>query len=220
MIINISKTRVMSHSRKTNVLSYEYQLCHTAVTRTSSIKDVGVFFDCKLYFHSHVDFMFSECIKLLGLIRSITFRFSFLDCLYVLHFTLVRSKSEYVSVVWNSVTSIDANKLERIQQKFASVCFYSLFPHVPYSYRYALEKLSLHSLRARRDHLNEFFFFFVLAYRSLKSCTSLLENDSLRVPQINTVLLLGAPMLPTWCVNLQSERFLCIIFYNLVLKVC
>jgi hypothetical protein len=38
----------------------------------------------------------------------------------------------------------------------------------------------------------------------------------------NTVLLLGAPMLPTWWVNistyLQSERFLFIVFYNLVLK--
>jgi hypothetical protein len=41
-------------------------------------------------------------------------------------------------------------------------------------------------------------------------------------PQINTVLLLGAPMLPKWWVkiwtHLQSERFLFIIFYNLVLK--
>jgi hypothetical protein len=39
------------------------------------------------------------------------------------------------------------------------------------------------------------------------------------VPQINTVFLLGAPMLPTWWVKiltyLQSERFLFIIFYNL-----
>jgi hypothetical protein len=78
-------------------------------------------------------------------------------------------------------------------------------------------------------------FFFVQAYRGLKSCTSLLENVSLRVPtrlgtsqplalvpQINTVLLLGAPMLPTWWVKiliyLQSERFLFVIFYNFVLK--
>jgi hypothetical protein len=42
------------------------------------------------------------------------------------------------------------------------------------------------------------------------------------LPQINTVLLLGASMLPTWWVKiltyLQSERFLFIIFYNVVLK--
>jgi hypothetical protein len=38
-------------------------------------------------------------------------------------------------------------KLERIQQKFASVCLYRFFPHVPCTYTVALEKLSLHSLR-------------------------------------------------------------------------
>jgi hypothetical protein len=52
--INFSKTCVMSYSRKTHVLSYEYQLCATAVTRTSSIKDLGVFFDSKLYLISYI----------------------------------------------------------------------------------------------------------------------------------------------------------------------
>jgi hypothetical protein len=41
-----------------------------------------------------------------------------------MYYILLRSKLEYASVVWNSVTSTDSNKLERIQQKFASVCFY------------------------------------------------------------------------------------------------
>jgi hypothetical protein len=131
---------------KTNFLSYKYQLYHNTITRTSSIKDLGVFFDSKLHFHSHVDNLFSECIKLLGLIRSITYRFSSLECLYVLYFTLVRSRLEYASVVWNSVTSTDANKLERIQQKFAFVCLYRFFPQVPCGYTFALEKLSLLSL--------------------------------------------------------------------------
>jgi hypothetical protein len=89
----------VSYSRKINVLSYVYQLRHAAITCTSSIKDLGVFFDSKLHFHNHVDFIFSECIKLLGLIRSITLRFSSPDCLYVLYVTLVRYKLEYASVV-------------------------------------------------------------------------------------------------------------------------
>jgi hypothetical protein len=136
MRLNISKPRVISYSRKTNVLSYEYQLCHSAIARTSSIKDLGVLFDCKLYFSNHVDFTFSECMKLLRLIRSITFMFSSLDCLYVLYFTLVRSKLEYTSVVWNFITSADANNLERIQQKFASVCFYRFSPMFPIVIRF------------------------------------------------------------------------------------
>jgi hypothetical protein len=126
--LHIAKTRDVSYSRNTNVLSYEYQLCHATITRTSRIKNLGVSFDSKSNSHNHVDFVFSECINLLGLIRSIIFRYSSLNCLYVLNFTLVRSKLEYASVVWNPLTSTDANKHERIQQKFMSVCFYRFPP--------------------------------------------------------------------------------------------
>jgi hypothetical protein len=83
-------------------LSYNYQLRRAIITLTSSIKDLGVFFDSKLLFHNHVNYIFFECIKLLGLIRSITYSFSSLESLYVLYFTLVMSKLEYASVVWDS----------------------------------------------------------------------------------------------------------------------
>jgi hypothetical protein len=100
-----------------------------------------------------------------------------LGYLYVLYFTLVKSKLKYASVVWNCIMSTDANKLERIQQMIASVCFYRLFPHVPCSYTFALEKLSRHSLRTRRHHLDALFVV-VHLYRD----SSLLENIRLRVP--------------------------------------
>jgi hypothetical protein len=66
MRLNTAKSRIMSttYSRKTNVSSYEYQLCHAASKRTNRIKDLGVFSDSKLYFHNHVDLLFSECIEL------------------------------------------------------------------------------------------------------------------------------------------------------------
>jgi hypothetical protein len=173
----------VSYSKKTNVLRYEYQLCHAAVTRTSSTKGIGVFFDSKLYFHKHAVSLFYECIHILSLIRSVTFRLSSLDWLYVLYFTLVRSKLEYASVVRNSITSTDATKLDHMQQKFASDSFCRLYHHIPYSHTFGLEKLSLPSSRKRRHHLVALFF--VHFYRGLKSCTSILENVSLRVPTRN-----------------------------------
>jgi hypothetical protein len=60
---------------------------------------------------------------MLGLVRTITFPFSSIGSLYMLYCTLIRCKLEYASVVWNSVTTTDANKLERIQQKFAALCY-------------------------------------------------------------------------------------------------
>jgi hypothetical protein len=182
--------------------------------------------------HDHLDFLFSECIKLLGLIRSITFRFSSLDCLYVLYFMLFRSKLEYASVVWNSITSTDANKPERIQQKFASVCFYPFFPSD--SFTFTLEKSSLHPFCKRRHQLDApFWFRCIVALNPALSSWKMLvfvfllamlwtPRSLVLVPLINTVLLLGAPMLPTWWVEmstyLQSEPFLLIIFYNFLPK--
>jgi hypothetical protein len=91
---------------------------------------------------------------LLGLVRSVTFNFSSLVCMSILYFTLVRSKVEYASVVRDSITSTDANKLESIQQKFLALCFNRFFPQFDYSYALALEQLKLNSLQKKRHHLD------------------------------------------------------------------
>jgi hypothetical protein len=68
--------------------------------------------------------------------------------MFILYFTLVRSncKVKYSSVVWNSITFKDANKLERIQHEFAAFYFNLISPQFGYSYAFALEQLKLHTL--------------------------------------------------------------------------
>jgi hypothetical protein len=98
----------------------------------------------------------------------------------MLYTALFRPRLEYASVVWNSITVTDSKKLERFQQKFASVCFYRFIPCLPYSYNFALTKLNLPSLCTRRHLLDALFF--IQAYRGLKSCPSLLQMVYLHVP--------------------------------------
>ncbi|KAJ4429929.1 hypothetical protein ANN_22133 [Periplaneta americana] len=50
------------------------------------------------------------------------------DFLLILYYTLVTSKLEYGSVVWNSLTTTDSTKLENIQRKFISLCTYRFVP--------------------------------------------------------------------------------------------
>jgi hypothetical protein len=127
-----------------------------------------------------VDYIFAQCVKFLGLVHTLTFSFSSLDCLYMLYFTFIRSTLEYTSVIWNYIMTTDANKLERIQQKFAALCYNRFLPHVHYSYAEALKYLKLHTLHKRRYHLDALFL--IQVYCGLKYCPSLLEAVSLRVP--------------------------------------
>jgi hypothetical protein len=78
-------------------------------------------------------------MKLLGLIRTLTFSFSTIDSLLILFFALVRSKLEYASVAWNSITITDSNKREGMQRKFAALCNKRLFQDVEYHYDNILE---------------------------------------------------------------------------------
>jgi hypothetical protein len=106
------------------------------MTRTDTAKNLRVFLHSKFYFHNQVSFIFYQ---LLGLVRSVTFNFSSLEHTFILYFRLVRSKVEYGSVVCNTIASTKAKELERIQQKFAVVCFNCIFPQFDYSYALTLE---------------------------------------------------------------------------------
>jgi hypothetical protein len=64
-------------------------------------------------FPCHVDYLHSEAIKLLGLVRFINF--SSLDSLRILLIITIRRKLEYISVVWNNLTLADSNYLQDIE---------------------------------------------------------------------------------------------------------
>jgi hypothetical protein len=89
MKLVISKIKVVSFSIRSNMLMYGYKLCQCSIKRIVSIKDLGLFLDSKLHFHNYVSYKFSQCIKFLGLVRSVTFSLSSLEYLYILYFTLV-----------------------------------------------------------------------------------------------------------------------------------
>jgi hypothetical protein len=101
MIINLGKITIISFSRKTNSIYFNYKLCNNLVTRSQFVKDVGVLMDCKLYFHQYIDYILSQGLKMLGLIRYIASSFFTLESLLVLYSSLVQSKLEYASVIWN-----------------------------------------------------------------------------------------------------------------------
>jgi hypothetical protein len=134
----------------------------------------------KLHFHRHIDNLYSRALKLLGLIRFITYNFSSLDCLKVLYTALVRSNLEYASVAWNNLTLADSNKLENIQRKFANLCYNRFIQsNCSLNYELMLNYLLLKTLYSRRQHLDALFL--VNVFKNKINCSSIMDTVSLQM---------------------------------------
>jgi hypothetical protein len=126
----------------------------------SAFKELGVLLDSKLYFHHHVDYEYisSQGLKMLGLIRYITSSISTPHSLSALYTTLVRPKLEYASVACNSITSTDSSKLKRDQIKFATLYHSRFCAGICGSkYKGMLSRLNISTLHSRRKHLDALF---------------------------------------------------------------
>jgi len=125
--LNNSNTKVILSLGVQMFFNCTYKLMGSSVIHVCTIKDLGVHVNWKLHFHTHEDCIFSQYVRMLGLIQTITSSFSTLLSLLIFSVTLVRPKLEYTSTVWNSVLSVDTKSLEHIQQKFVGLCQNNFF---------------------------------------------------------------------------------------------
>jgi hypothetical protein len=137
--------------------------------------------DSKRYFHRHVDFVYSQALRTLGLIRYVTHNFSSLDCLVALYNSLSRSKLEYASVAWNNLSLTDSNKLANMQRKFAVLCYYLFFQaDILLNYNLILNYLNFRTLYSIRRHLDALFL--INVFKGKINCPSILDTVGVRVP--------------------------------------
>jgi hypothetical protein len=99
--LKVNKTRFILFCKKAHWDGYVNKLCLSSIALTDCIWNLGVLTDTKLHFHQQLDNIFFQAIRLLGIIRTVTFSFSFL----MLYCTLVRPEEKCASVAWNSITS-------------------------------------------------------------------------------------------------------------------
>ena len=183
MEINRTKTQIISFTRKTNWIKFEYKLNGIPIPRTACINDLGVLLDSKLYFHSHVDYLFSTSIKMLGLIRVITYNFNNIHCLITLYKSIIRSKLEYCSCVWNSITSTDSYKIERLQNKFLKLCCKRLNCLDSHNIDTFAKTHNCENLSLRRKG-NDALLVFNIIHQNI-DCKHLLEAIHFKIPRAN-----------------------------------
>lgn len=116
--LNVTKCFVCSFTRKPTAIQYDYTLHDTPLTRIDTIRDLGVSFDGKLLFDTHIDNIVTRASRALGFVLRMSAEFSDLKIIKILYCAFVRSLLEYASQVWNPCYEVYTSRLEGIQKRF------------------------------------------------------------------------------------------------------
>jgi hypothetical protein len=184
--LNRDKCYILSFSRKTKPLMFDYRIGNASLTRCFTFKDLGVTFDAQFTFNEHVDIIVASSVKTLGFIFRSCKRFRSESCLRALYFTLVRSKLEYCSIVWSPIYRRSVDALESVQRKFAKYILFKLiaeFPPrgTPNSVLY--DMANLRSLNMRRN--DSFLIFLYKIIHGIINSPFLLSQIYFNVPRAN-----------------------------------
>ena len=123
LILNIAKCKVVRYTKRHTEFSYEYSIDSSPLEIVLSFKDLGVIFDKTLTFKQHIDSITTSSLKLWGFIRRTCKDFRDLQCFKTLYYSLVRSRLEYASIVWNPYYKVDIISVENIQRRFVKFMY-------------------------------------------------------------------------------------------------
>ena len=129
--LNISKCKVVTYTRKSYAITYNYQVDLQALVRVDALKDLGVHFDSKLSFSGHVEQIVSSSTRMLGFIIRLSQDFQDKDVLITLFSAYVRSKLEYCSLVWNPIYDCYIKSIESVQRKFLKFLIFRIDGRYP-----------------------------------------------------------------------------------------
>jgi hypothetical protein len=118
LFLNCAKCKVVTFTKKTEPLLFNYSINGTTLPRSNSVRDLGVVFDSTLSFTNHIESIVNSSFKSLGFVSRNGREFSNVDTLKLLYFSYVRSHLEYASIVWSPMYSIQISFLERVQRRF------------------------------------------------------------------------------------------------------
>jgi hypothetical protein len=96
---------------------------------------------------------------MLGLVQTVTYSFSTLETSLMLYLELVSCELAYAAILWNSITSTDARKLENVHQNFIALCHNRFFTHDQVTDEDFLKFVNRHTLHARGLYLDTLFVF-------------------------------------------------------------
>lgn len=182
--LNPQKCNVMSFTRKSIPISYDYTINNNILHRPETLRDLGVIFDKTLAFNIHINTIVSEASKTYGFIVRNSREFSNLETLKMLYCCYVRSKLEYASLVWTPHYNVHVNDLESVQRKFLKFMYFKsegTYPAIGFPQDDLLDRYALISLRCRRECISQIFLFKII--NNIIDAPQLLSKLSFNIPR-------------------------------------
>ena len=148
LYFNVAKCKVMYMGKKNPRIEYYMQIEKEKqkLDPCEEEKDLGITFDPKLNFDSHISNITKKANQMLGIIKR-TFTFIDKHTFLKLYKALVRSHLEYGNVIWSPIFKRQSVQIESIQRRATK-----LVPECrDMTYDKRLRYLKLYSLKGRRD---------------------------------------------------------------------
>lgn len=115
---NVSKCKVMSFHRKKSFICANYHMDRLLLQRVTNNCDLGDYFDEKMCFNRHVDYVVAKAYSMLGFIKRVCVDMDSPYALKSIYVAYVRSILEYASVIWQPWYSCHIRRIESIQKQF------------------------------------------------------------------------------------------------------
>jgi Reverse transcriptase (RNA-dependent DNA polymerase) len=124
LFLNISKCSHISFSRLRSPIVFTYSIDNLPIIKVNTVRDLGVIFDTKLSFNTHIELIARRAYRNLGFIMRVSKPFKSHDTLILLYNSFVRSHLEFASTVWNPFYKHNINRLNKVQKRFLSYLHY------------------------------------------------------------------------------------------------
>lgn len=181
MCLNTKKCHLIRFTRKHNYVQSHYHIETEKLTVVRTIRDLGVILDSELKFTDHIDSIVTSATKLLGFVLRNTREFRQPSTTIKLFSSLVRSRLEYCSQIWNPHYRTHSIRIEKLQK--------TLLRHLRYrsnsglannSYEKNLLQYNITSLESRRI-ISDMIFLYKIVNNNI-DCPAIVQLFNLNVP--------------------------------------
>ena len=104
MILEVKKCKVVTYGRK-RIVEYDYLINNFALTREIVYKDLGIYFDTKLSFQQHIDYIQFKGLRIVNFIKRNSCEFRSGDTFRKMYFSYVYPCIMYGSQIWGSLNN-------------------------------------------------------------------------------------------------------------------